>query len=207
MFTPRAFEVTDETLLHKLVQAYAFAPLVTANDGGVEVTHLPFMLDGTRGKHGTLLAHMARANPHWKLFEHSRESTVIFTGPHGYISPSWYADPASVPTWNYLAVHAHGRPAMIEDYRRVREMLEKRVAIHEASIEPPWAMQGQLAQIEKEQPHIVAFEMEVTRLEGKFKLSQNRSKKDREGVTRALDERTDATSRTLAQAMRQTKLY
>lgn len=207
MFTPAAFKITDAAPLFELVQTYPFAPLVTARDGNVEVSHLPFVLDPTQGAHGVLLAHMARANPHWKLFEPSRESTVIFTGPHGYVSPSWYADSASVPTWNYLAVHAHGRPTIVEDYRRVREMLEELVAIHEKTVEPPWDMQGQLAQVEKEQPHIVAFEMEITRLEGKFKLGQNRSREDREGVVRALAARGDPASRALARAMRQTTLY
>ncbi|HET7922310.1 MAG TPA: FMN-binding negative transcriptional regulator, partial [Gammaproteobacteria bacterium] len=97
MYTPRSFEERDPTRLAALMQRYPFALLLTAQADAIQATHLPFMLDPDRGQHGTLLAHMARANPHWKLFDGTHQAQVVFTGPHAYISPSWYEDPVTVP--------------------------------------------------------------------------------------------------------------
>ncbi|MGH8402186.1 MAG: FMN-binding negative transcriptional regulator, partial [Gammaproteobacteria bacterium] len=139
MYTPASFKENDIPRLHELMRRYPFALLLTAHDGEVAATHLPFMVDADRGKHGTLLAHMARANPHWKLFDGQRQALVVFTGAHAYISPSWYESPITVPTWNYAVVHAHGRPEIVKDKVQVRAMLERLVTIHEAYIHPPWS--------------------------------------------------------------------
>jgi len=202
MYTPRAFEVTDDARLHALMRNYPFAVLVSTRGGALEATHLPFMVDASRGAHGTLLGHMARANPHWRQFDGSHEATVIFTGPHAYVSPSWYADPHTVPTWNYAVVHAHGRPAVIDDRQRVRELLGTLVARHEAPLDPPWTMDQAEPGLDRQIEHIVAFEMEITRLEGKFKLNQNRSQADRQGVIEALADSGDPLEYAVAEAMR-----
>lgn len=202
MYTPASFKVDDLERLHELMRRYPFALLLTEQDGEIAATHLPFMIDAPRGKQGTLLAHMARANPHWKLFDGQRESLVVFTGAHAYISPSWYQSPVTVPTWNYAVVHAHGRPTIVRDKTRVRAMLEKLVAIHEAYVEPPWSTSQAGDYIGKQLDYIVAFEIEIERLEGKFKFNQNRSRADQEGVVRALSESDDPMKLAVAEIMR-----
>ncbi|MDE1984861.1 MAG: FMN-binding negative transcriptional regulator, partial [Gammaproteobacteria bacterium] len=184
MYTPAAFQLDDVPRLHALIRKYPFAPLLTAHPGGIAATHLPFMVDETRGRYGTLIAHMARANEHWKLFDGRREALTIFTGAHAYISPSWYQSPVTVPTWNYAVVHAHGRPVLVPDKLRVRAILEQLVAIHEVYVHPPWSTALAGDYIDDQIQYIVAFEIEIERLEGKFKFNQNRSRADQEGVVR-----------------------
>lgn len=204
MYTPRAFAVDDDARLHGLMRDCPFAVLVSRNGAALDATHLPFMVDASRGPHGTLLAHMARANPHWKRFDGVQEATAIFTGPHAYVSPSWYADPHTVPTWNYAVVHAHGRPVIIDDPGRLRELLARLVDVHEAALEPAWTMDQAGPGLERQIDHIVAFEIELTRLEGKYKLNQNRSDADRRGAANALAESHDPRQRAVAALMRKT---
>lgn len=203
MYTPDSFRVNDVARLHDLMQRYPFALLLTMHDGGIEATHLPFMLDSGRGPHGTLLAHMARANSHWQLFDGSREALVVFTGAYAYISPSWYESPVTVPTWNYAVVHAHGRPVIVEDKLRMRAMLERLVTKHEAHVSPPWRMTQAGDYVDQQLDYIVAFEITIERLEGKFKLNQNRSRADQEGVVRALQDSDDPLKREVAELMQQ----
>ncbi|MGH8413881.1 MAG: FMN-binding negative transcriptional regulator [Gammaproteobacteria bacterium] len=202
MYTPASFKEDGIPHLHKLMRRYPFALLLTAHDGEIAATHLPFMIDADRGKHGTLLAHMACANPHWKLFDARREALVVFTGAHTYISPSWYESPVTVPTWNYAVVHAYGRPVIVKDKVRVRAMLEQLVTIHETTINPPWSTAQADGYVNEQLDYIVAFEIEIERLEGKFKLNQNRSRADQEGVVRALGDSDDPLKREIAELMR-----
>lgn len=201
MYTPAAFKPDDTRRLHALMRRFPFALLLTAHHGDIAATHLPFMVDEKRDKYGLLLAHMARANPHWKLFDGRRESLVVFTGAHAYISPSWYESPVTVPTWNYAVVHAHGRPVIVSDKVRVRAMLEKLVAIHEADVHPPWSTAQAGDYIDDQINYIVAFEIEIARLEGKFKFNQNRSRADQQGVVRALSASDDPLKREVAEIM------
>lgn len=201
MYTPAAFKLDDTPRLHALMRRFPFALLLTAHDGEIAATHLPFMVDSKRGTHGTLLAHMARANPHWRLFDGKRASLVVFTGAHAYISPSWYESPVTVPTWNYAVVHAHGRPSIVEDQSSVRAMLEQLVAIHEAYVKPPWRTAEANAYIDDQIKYIVAFEIAIERLEGKFKLNQNRSRADQAGVVHALSAAADPLQREIAEMM------
>ena len=204
MYTPSKFRVSEHARLHALMRDYPFAALLNPHEGGTDITHLPFLLDSARGEHGVLLGHMARANPHWRHFDGKRESIVIFTGPHAYISPSWYTDPHTVPTWNYAVVHVHGRPRVIDDKSRARCVLENLVAEHETPLDPPWTMDNAEPKIGNLLDHIVVFEMEIARLEGKFKLNQNRSRADRLGVIQALDDNGNPLRRAVAEAMRAT---
>ncbi|HEX5340407.1 MAG TPA: FMN-binding negative transcriptional regulator, partial [Gammaproteobacteria bacterium] len=121
---------------------------------------------------------------------------------HAYISPSWYENPVTVPTWNYAVVHAHGRPVIVEDKTRVRAMLERLVTEHEAYVNPPWSMAQAGDYVDSQLDYIVAFEIEIERLEAKFKLNQNRSRGDQEGVIEALSETDDPMKRALAEFMR-----
>src|SRR5260370_40830619 len=115
MYIPKAFREDDIKTLHTFMREYSFATLVTQQEGMPFASHLPFLLDREQGPYGTLLAHMARANPQWRDFDGTQEALVIFQGPHAYISPSWYQASLSVPTWNYAVAHAYGQPRIIED--------------------------------------------------------------------------------------------
>ncbi|MGH8161592.1 MAG: FMN-binding negative transcriptional regulator [Gammaproteobacteria bacterium] len=204
MYTPEAFKEDDPERLDTLMRAYPFALLLTIFERHIETTHLPFLLDAERGERGTLVAHMARANPHWHCFDGRRESLVVFTGPHAYVSPSWYAKPTEVPTWNYAVVHAYGSPVVVAEKTRVRAALEALVGEHEAQVHPPWnTAQAGEDYVNKQMDYIVAFEMPIARLEGKFKLSQNRGSADRAGVTGALATDERESGRETARLMRQ----
>jgi transcriptional regulator len=186
MYTPAAFRETDIARLGALMRDYPFALLLTVHDDAIEATHLPFMLEREHGANGMLVAHMARANPHWRCFDGHRESLVIFTGPHAYVSPSWYEQSTEVPTWNYAAVHLHGCPRIVTNKERVRAMLDALVARHERDLQPSWSTTQIEDYVREQMDYIVAFEMPIERIEGKFKLSQNRGIADRAGVIAAL---------------------
>src|SRR5262249_46348042 len=150
-------------------------------------SHLPFMIRPADGVHGLLIAHMARANTQWHSLATGAEALVIFQGDHAYISPSWYQSHPSVPTWNYATVHVYGTPRIIDDYNRVVAILRALVEQNEGHFETQWRMDLPLDYERKMVKGIVAFEIEITRLEGKFKLSQNRDVVDRTGVIAALE--------------------
>jgi len=186
MYIPDAFAETDRERLHALIEAYDFAMLITNGGPTPMVSHLPFVLDRTAGPHGTLRAHMARANPHWQHF--GGEALVVFHGPHGYVSPTWYepGQPA-VPTWNYAVVHAYGTPRIVDDPHELRGQLDQLSAKYEAGRAPSWSLASQpFNYIDGMLKGIVGFAMPIARLEGKFKLSQNRSAADQRRVARAL---------------------
>jgi transcriptional regulator len=202
MYIPKSFREDDPALLHDLMRRYNFAALVTQHEGAPFATHLPFMLDTARGPRGTLLAHMARANPQWHDFAEGREALVIFQAAHAYITPSWYEVMPSVPTWNYAVVHAYGVPRVIEDRDRLYAMLEALVDTHEAARTPPWRMQLPDEYADRMMRAIVGFEIEITRLEGKLKLCQNRPEGDRRRVAAELAEGDDPLGAEVAEMMR-----
>jgi len=182
---PEHFAEHDIARLHALVRTHNFATLVSAHRGEIQVSHLPFLLDA-EGK--LLRAHMARANPQWRTFSPEREVVVVFHGPHHYVSPAWYASHPSVPTWNYAVVHVQGRPRLIEDRERLEALLRELVARHEAASPEPWKMDLPPDYQNKMLSAIVGFEIEITRLDGKFKLSQNRPESDQPLVIEALEQ-------------------
>jgi transcriptional regulator len=192
MYIPQSnAEHRPETMLD-FIEANPFGALVTASpSGGLFATHLPLVLDRSRGAHGTLEGHVARANPHHRHELPSGEALVIFQGPDAYITPSWYAAKAEhgrvVPTWNYVAVHAYGVLRFIEDDAFLARHLDALTTRHEAGRERPWttgdAPAEYIAQLRRA---IVGVELVVTRLEGKWKMSQNRSDADIDGVERGL---------------------
>src|SRR5216684_9204032 len=194
MYIPKAFREDDISTLHTFIQAYSFATLVTLHEGMPFATHLPFLLDAERGPNGILLAHMARANPQWHDFASAQEVLVIFQGPHTYISPSWYEVELSVPTWNYAAVHAYGLPRLVEEQAALYDLLKTLIQTHEAQFARPWLFQLPGEYLQKMMQGIVGFEIHITRLEGKFKLSQNRTASEREKVIAALQDCPDTLS-------------
>lgn len=193
MFVPKAFRLDDRRAIVELIEAYGFALLVTALDGPPQASHLPFLYDPERGPEGTLLGHMARANPQWHDFaalaERGAEALVIFQGPHSYISPTWYGGgPPTVPTWNYAAVHAYGQPRLMEEPAAVRGLLDRLVAVQEAGQARPWSTQDlEESFVQGMMRGMVAFEMPVTRLEAKAKLSQNKKPAQLAAATQALE--------------------
>jgi transcriptional regulator len=201
MYLPKSFQIEDLVELHAFMRAYSFATLVTQHQGAPFASHLPFLLDAERGQHGTLLAHMARANPQWRDFAAGGEALVIFQGPHAYISPSWYETHPSVPTWNYAVVHAYGMPQIVEDHAMLHRMLETLVDTHEAAFAQPWRMDLPHDYLDKMMRAVVGFEIAITRLEGKLKLSQNRSEHDQRRVAEMLRDSDDPLSADVATMM------
>jgi transcriptional regulator len=199
MYNPSSFRIEDREMLHGFIERFGFATLITGS-GACEpiVTHLPLLLDADRGPLGTLIGHVAGANPHWQADHASQTSLAIFHGPHAYISPAWYTSAApAVPTWNYAVVHAAGKLSLIEDADRIGSVVRALATQYEPGAMPrhnepaPEAESRLLASI-------VAFEMPIDRLEGKFKLSQNRSSEDQAAAIAALEKQGDADSTGLA---------
>jgi transcriptional regulator len=201
MYIPPAFQESDPSTLHDLIERHNFGLLVSHHDGAPFATHLPFLLDRTSGPAGTLLGHMARANPQWR---HGAGQPVltVFSGPHAYISPTWYEAPHTVPTWNYVAVHAYGRLELVEDHAGLLAILRRSVDVHEQSMPRPWTLDESPAFIDRLLPQIVGFRIVIDRLEGKLKLNQNHPLERRAKVARALAERKDENSSAIADLMR-----
>lgn len=190
MYIPKHFAFDEPAEIQAFVRDFPFATLVTTIDGAPYATHLPLMLDMRFGAHGLLRGHMARANPHWRAFEReTSESLVIFHGPHTYISPRWYDSGPAVPTWNYVAVHMYGRPQLLDSSDDLLSDLDAMVAVFEPDGQASHVITREYE--ERLAAGIVGFRMEVTWVEGKRKLSQNRSAADQAGVAAALDQAQD----------------
>ena len=172
MFVPQAFAIDDPAAVVAFIREYPFGTLISGQDGHMTASHLPFVFDGERGPHGTLTAHMARANPQWESFGTKREHLVIFQGPHGYISPSWYGQRSVVPTWNYTTVHVYGVPRVIGQ-DRLWDLLEDLVRRNESGFEEPWRLDLPEDYRDRMLAGIVGFEIPLDRVEAKFKLNQN----------------------------------
>ena len=186
MFIPRPFHEEDKERLHALMRQNEFAMFVTVRDGLPFVTHLPVRLDTGHGEWGTLRAHLARANPQWEQFGDGREALVIFQGPHAYVSPSWYAHHPAVPTWNYAVVHAWGTPRLLGE-QETAAVLREITDAYEGGPGAAWTFAGLPEEYrEKMARGVVGFEMPIARMEGKFKLSQNRPVEDQARVAAAL---------------------
>jgi len=201
MYNPAAFQVSDPTKLAEFILSHSFATLITHDGTAPFASHLPVLFRPGAGSHGTLVSHMARANPQWQHFASGGEVLAIFHGPHSYISPTWYQTGPAVPTWNYAAVHAYGTPTIFSEHERVAALLRETVSFYEASFEHPWS--GDLPEEfrDKLMQAIVAFEIPITRIEGKFKLGQNRSAADQQGVFDTLSRSGNAESEALARLM------
>ena len=201
MYVPEPFAQTDADELAAVIGAYNFGTLVTAGAQGLFATHLPFVAEASRPMR-RLHAHMARANPHWRDIGAGIEALAIFQGPHAYVSASWYAS-RRVPTWNYIAVHVYGRARILDGPEEVLEVLARTVAHQEADRPRPWRIEDQPKEyIRGMAKGVVALELEVARIEGKAKLSQNVAMADLEGAIAGLIAEGDALSLATAAAMR-----
>jgi len=187
MYTPSSFKVEEVAVMHSFMAQHSFATVVSVIDGSPSATHLPFLIDSERGEFGTLRVHVARANPLWKTWTPETDVLVIFTGPHAYISPDWYDQKVTVPTWNYSAVHAYGRPREIADSKVLKALVQEQVRLYETKEHSLWNQSLMEEIMDTQLRGIVGFEIPIERLEGKFKFNQNRSLADQEGVTSALE--------------------
>jgi transcriptional regulator len=196
LYTPRHFAIAERAVVARLLHDHPFATLVTPTGDDACVSHLPLLFVPDCEPHGTLLGHMARANPHWQHAAGKR-SLAIFHGPHAYVSPSWYGEPAkAVPTWNYATVHVGGTLEVIDDPVETRQVLHALVQRFEANRDAPWHFEMPMRERDALVGAIVAFRLRVHDVAAKFKLSQNRPPADRARVAAALEREgyADATS-------------
>jgi len=182
MYVPEHFAETDLEKLHDFMRQHSFASVVTQQDGAPFASHLPLLLDSSTGSHGALFGHMARDNPQWQDFAAGAEVLVMFHGPHAYISPTWYEpNPMSVPTWNFMAVHGYGEARILSE-AALEKSLFQLVDEHEKSFPSPWKFELTQLMRGRMLGAIVGFEIKLSRVEGKFKLSQNRSQQDQRNI-------------------------
>ncbi|MEQ1592868.1 MAG: FMN-binding negative transcriptional regulator [Thiobacillaceae bacterium] len=200
MYLPEHFKEDNPERIAALVRDNAFGMLVSAPQGQPYVSHLPFLFEPLSGTHGKLLGHMARANPHWEILASGVEVLVVFNGPHAYVSPSWYTSPG-VPTWNYAVVHLRGKPRLIEIETALEALLERQTQVYEQHQLVPWKPDLAGERRTKLLGMIVGFEIEVTDIQAKFKLSQNRSEEDRLRVIAELENSTNSLEVSVAKLM------
>jgi len=204
MYIPAAFEETDRARLHDFIERHGFALLVSQQQGTLEASHLPLLLERETGRFGRLWGHMARANGQWRQAD-GTEVLAVFSGPHAYVSPTWYEAEQVVPTWNYTAVHAYGRFEIIEKPEYLLPILRQLVEQYEGSFPQPWTFDGSSEFVSALLKSIVGFRIEIERLQGKWKLSQNHPRERRQRVIQALLASGDAESAKVA-ALMQTAL-
>ncbi len=202
MYRPRHYDIDDAAVLSDFMRAQSFALLVTATDGVPVASHIPLLLQETGGGKAKLLGHLAKANPQWQAFDGKTEALVVFWGPHAYISPNWYESEKVVPTWNYVTVHAYGKPTVIDDPEAVRQGQVDLVDTYESEATGNWSMDDLPDDyLGKMLNGIVAFEIPIDRLEGKFKLNQKNSPADRNGAIEGLKATGDAEAAEVARLM------
>lgn len=201
MYIPEYHRVEDRAVTLAFIKANPFAILISNTADGPFATHLPILAQDVDGQMH-LRGHMAKANPHWKHINENEESLVIFHGPHAYISPSLYETRESVPTWNYAAVHAYGRGTAVTDETHLLALLQELIADFDSQYGEQWPLLSEQYRARMVQ-HIVGFEITATRVETKFKLSQNRSRTDQESVIQSLTTSSDSTTAAVAALMKQ----
>ena len=201
MYLPPVFEESNLTTLHEFLEQHSFGLIVSRVDEQPCVTHLPFLLDRQSGRYGTLIGHTAKANPQVEAAE-QQSVLAVFTGPHSYVSPAWYEAENVVPTWNYVAVHATGILQVVHDETELRSIVQRMTALYESSRAKPWSFDPDTKFSQRMLTQITGFRIEISRLEGKWKLSQNHPVERQQKVIRALDSFPDENSQAIADLMR-----
>ena len=194
MYIPTLNRVEDQEAINAFIHGHSFATLITNSEGRIVASHLPVLLDESAN---VLRSHMARANEQWKHFG-TEEVLCIFHGPHAYISPSWYEQQHTVPTWNYAVVHVYGKPSLLDE-EDLKQIVLDTTAKFESTMPSPWKIPLSKKEIAAMLKAIVGFNIAISRVEAKFKLGQNRSKEDQDKMLRSLKAAPDAESRALAQ--------
>ena len=201
MYVPKYNQIEDRTALLAYMRAYSFAALATTGSSGLTATHLPFVIEDAGGRI-TLLDHMARANPQWRDFSAGADALVIFMQPHAYVSPRLYDARQNVPTWNYVAVHAYGRPLLIEERAAKIELQKKLIRQHDPAYLDQMAELPE-SYLDARLAAIVSFSLEVTRLEARYKLSQDKNPAERERIACDLEAGGDSVAAETARLMRE----
>jgi transcriptional regulator len=201
MYVPRHNQNEDRAALLAYMRAYSFAALTTCGAGGLMATHLPFVIEDEDGRI-TLLAHMARANPQWRDFAAGGDALVIFMQPHAYVSPRHYDSRQNVPTWNYVAVHAYGRPVLIEERAAKIELQQKLIRQYDPGYLTQMAELPE-SYLDAKLGAIASFSLVVTRIEARYKLSQDKNAAERERIERELEASGDSVAAETAKLMRE----
>lgn len=207
MYDVEAFREDRTDVMQALIAAHPLASLVTQTENGLEANPVPLLMDADGAPFGTLRGHVARANPVWRTCNPGSQVLAIFHGPQGYITPSWYPSKRDsgkvVPTWNYAVVHAHGTLTVRQEAEWLRSLVTRLTQSQESRRDEPWQVSDAPADyIDAMLKAIVGIEIRVTRLQGKWKMSQNRLPKDREGVIMGLESRNDESSRAMLGVLR-----
>jgi transcriptional regulator len=204
VYLPRHFTELRPEVIGDLIRRHSFATLVTHGAKGLVASQLPFILRAEEGEQGTLYCHLARPNPQVADLLAGGEALVIASGPSAYVSPSWYAAKPAVPTWNYASVHAYGTPRPITEPAALERLVGALAAIHETGREPGWRLADEPAEwVAGMLRGIIGFAIPIARIEGKFKLSQNRSREDRARVVAALQREAGEAPKAVAAMMRE----
>ena len=191
MYLPKEFTEARVPVLHDAIRQARLGTLISLGEAGLEASHVPMLIDPEPAPYGTLMGHVSRANPQWRRPAAGVQALAMFLGPDAYISPAWYATKREtgkvVPTWNYVAIHAYGEVRFFEDARRLLRLVTRLTETHEAGRPEPWAVSDAPAEFIRGQlKGIVGFELPIVRLEGKWKMSQNRPAADRAGAIEGL---------------------
>ena len=200
MYVPPHFEMTDRAAIFGFMARHSFALLVSQSAGEPFATHIPLLHDPSAGPHGTLRGHVAKANPHAKLLAGQRTLAVL-AGPHAYVSPTWYRTENTVPTWNYVAVHAYGTCELIEEEAELIDLLKDSVAAYESGMPAPWQFDADSPYVRNLAKTIVGFRIPIDCLEAKAKLNQNHPPERRDRVIHELEQSADPAAREIAKLM------
>ena len=200
MYLPKHYAVADRQQLHDFIKGNGFGILFSGNGPEPVASHLPFILDESSGEQGTLLSHMAGANRQWRHAD-GQQVLTVFQGPHTYVSPTWYQDPETVPTWNYVAVHVYGILKVVQDQERIQNILARFTDYYEASLPQPWQAEFTSEYAQQMVKRIVAFEIEIDKMQGKWKLNQNHPEERRRRVVDVLKTMPDDNSRGIVTLM------
>jgi transcriptional regulator len=202
MYTPPAYAEKNEAALRARMREWSFATLVTHGADGLNATHLPFLVDDD-GPHGTLTTHLARGNPQYHDLKAGATALVMFQGPHAFISPSWYTNRLTFPTWNYTAIHVRGTPEVVDDTTAIHAVLQRTVATYDTPLGGEWAFGAMPEELTASRlKAIAAVRIPIARIEGKMKLNQDKPVADRLGVIAALEKQGDAQSLAVAGMIR-----
>lgn len=199
MYTPSSFKETDPKVLLRLIREFNFGVLFSQHGDEPQATHLPFLITEDKKE---LTAHFARANKHWKSLKEDKEVLIVFQGPHTYISPSWYKNRDTVPTWNYATVHVKGLPEVIHDTEELRKMVTELTHYHESQIESDWSMKEAESKMEIELKAITGLRVSITEIQGTFKFNQNKSREDQQKVTEHLGEQAEDVKKIMLENLR-----
>ena len=201
MYVPEHFSEKDLATLYDWIERWSFGTLITSHRGRLEANQIPFLLDRERN---VLLGHVAKTNKQWMALMNAEDLLVQFNGPHAYVSPAWYSQPEGVPTWNYLSVQVRGKAELVKTDSETIDLLRRLTNTNEALYGPGWRLEDLPAERLKAMCQaIVCFRIQITAIEGKAKLSQNRSKMDRVGVSRELAASDDSQLQELSRLMMQ----